>query len=129
MGNKAAVPSLVDEGVKLKSNLANTAVPLPEQVDSMDDLIVSTDNKRFLLLNLDSFYLSSSLLEDADESLLLKGLRSLQSLSTEDIEQLDRHYDNLRNCASSGIKVTRFTLICFLGNYFLMAMLLFIKFR
>ncbi|RYH30530.1 hypothetical protein EON65_04935 [archaeon] len=104
MGNHAAVPYLVDEGVKLKSNFSSS-IPLPEQVDSMDDLVTSSENKRFLLLNLDSFYLASSLLEEANESLLRRGLRSFQSLSTEEMEQLKQHYANLQNCALSGVKV------------------------
>lgn len=105
MGNQAASPYLVDEGVKLKTSLASSSVPVPEQVDSMDDLITSSENKRFLLLNLDSYYLASSLLEEADEALLQKGLRSFQSLSTEEAEQLVQHYDNIQNCALSGVKV------------------------
>lgn len=106
MGNAKSSPTLVHDEIKLKSSLAGTGAPLPRHVVTAEKLKDMPEVKSLLLRNLDSDYLVSCLLEEADTPTLLKAFKTFRSYSAEENTQLRSHFDNLSDCAKASIKVT-----------------------
>lgn len=112
MGNRGSSPALVDEGIKQKSNLGSSGIPIPEQIATVEEFKASASHKDFLLQNLDSHYLAASLLEEVDHATLLRGFKSFHTSTADNAEQACNHFTLMNKCAQAGVKVSNMHNYC-----------------
>lgn len=115
MGNQVTCPGLLPSTeLKWKTGKKVNPVPCPLLADSsnLDKLCRNVDLKDFILRNIDSDYLVSSLLLNVNkDELLTVGLSIFQNNDKESIKALKHRVTTLENLSMLGAKVFIFSMI------------------